>query len=269
MAERIYNADFTLKQLMQAGVHFGHLTRKWNPKMAPYIYGVRNGVHIINLETTAPLLRKSLEKIYEVSKNNGKILFVGTKRQSTDIVRETAERCGQFYVNHRWLGGCITNWETVSRSITVLKDLRAQLDKEDNKGLTKKEILMLTRKRDKMELVLGGIDELNGNPDLVVVLDAVQDDIAVKEANVAGIPVVAVLDTNASPDGVDYPIPGNDDVVRAIRLYSNLMVEAILKGTQDAFGVAGGDIGEATELPEEAVLQQSSEEAATTVATEV
>ena len=249
--------DFTLKQLMQAGVHFGHTTRKWNPKMAPFIYGVRSGVHIINLEATAPLLRKALAKVYEVAKNNGKILFVGTKRQAQEIVKEAAISSGQYYVNHRWLGGCITNWDTVSQSIVALKDLRQQLENAEESGLTKKELLMLSRKRDKMELVLGGIDELNGTPDLVVVLDADRDDIAIKEANIKGIPVIAILDTNASPDGVDYPVPGNDDVVRAIRLYCRLVVEAILKGTESAYSEAGIDLGAATELPEEPALAQA------------
>ncbi|NQY82776.1 MAG: 30S ribosomal protein S2 [Alphaproteobacteria bacterium] len=246
--------DFSLKQLMQAGVHFGHTTRKWDPKMAPYIYGVRSGVHIINLETTAPLLRKALEKVYEVAKNNGKILFVGTKRQAQEVVKKAATRSGQHYVNHRWLGGCITNWDTVSRSITTLKDLRKQLESADETGLTKKELLMLSRKRDKMELVLGGIDELNGTPDLVFVLDACRDDIAIKESNIKGIPVVAILDTNASPDSIDFPVPGNDDVIRAIRLYCDLMVEAILKGTEAAYSESGADIGAASELPDEAAL---------------
>lgn len=244
--------DFSLKQLMQAGVHFGHTTRKWNPKMAPYIYGIRSGVHIINLEVTAPLLRKALEKVHEVAQNNGKILFVGTKPQAQEIVREAAVASGQYFVNHRWLGGCITNWDTVSQSITTLKDLRQQLDNVEESGLTKKELLMLSRKRDKMELVLGGIDELNGTPDLVFVLDAYRDDIAIREANLKNIPVIAVLDTNASPDGVDYPIPGNDDIIRAIRLYCNLVVEAIVKGVEAGYMKKGGDLGEATEVSETA-----------------
>ena len=251
MAENASVVDFSLKQLMQAGVHFGHTARKWNPRMAPYIFGVRSGVHIINLEATAPLMRKALAKLYEVARNSGKILFVGTKPQAQDLVREAAERSGQHYVNYRWLGGCITNWGTVSQSITALRDLRQQLDGEQDTGLTKKELLLLSRKREKMERVLGGIDQLGGTPDLVFVLDADRDEIAIKEANIKGIPVVAILDTNASPEGVDYPIPGNDDVTRAIQLYCNLAVEAILKGTEAAYGSVADDPGEALELQAE------------------
>jgi len=209
---------FTMRQLLEAGAHFGHHTRRWNPKMAPFIFGVRNGVHIIDLEQTVPMLHRALDAVRDVVANGGRVLFVGTKRQAQDKIADAAKRCGQYYVNHRWLGGMLTNWKTVSQSIKRLKEMDEQLN-QGAVGLTKKEQLTLTRERDKLEKALGGIRDMGGLPDILVIIDTNKESIAVLEAAKLGIPVVAVLDSNSSPDGITFPVPGNDDALRAFELY--------------------------------------------------
>ena len=242
--------SFTMRQLLEAGVHFGHTTRRWNPKMAPYIFGERNGVHILDLEQTSPLLSQALSFLRNVVAGGGRVLFVGTKRQASEIIASAAERCGQYYVNHRWLGGTLTNWKTISFSIKRLKDLEARLA-EENLGLTKKELLNLTRNQEKLERALGGIKDMGGLPDAIFVIDTNKEHIAIAEAKVLNIPVVAVLDSNSDPNGVDYPIPGNDDAIRAIQTYCDLAAEAILDGLQQEVMKTGGDIGEAEIAPVE------------------
>lgn len=238
--------SFTMRQLLEAGVHFGHHTRRWNPQMRQYIFGVRNGIHILDLQQTVPALNTSLKAIRDIVANGGRVLFVGTKRQAQGKVAETAKRCGQYYVNHRWLGGMMTNWKTISLSINRLRELETFL--ASPQGLTKKEILMMTRERDKLELSLGGIKEMGGQPDAMFIIDVNKDDIAVEEANKLGIPVFAILDSNSSPLGVDYPIPGNDDALRAIELYCDLVAEAILDGIQAEMGKSGKDTGAAVDV---------------------
>ena len=256
--------SFTMRQLLEAGVHFGHTTRRWNPKMAPYIFGERNGVHILDLEQTSPLFSQALSFLRDVVSGGGRVLFVGTKRQASEIVANAAERCGQYYVNHRWLGGTLTNWKTISFSIKRLKDLEARLA-EENLGLTKKELLNLTRNQEKLERALGGIKDMGGLPDAIFVIDTNKEHIAIAEAKVLNIPVVAVLDSNSDPNGVDYPIPGNDDAIRAIQTYCDLAAEAILDGLQQEVMKTGGDIGEAETAPVENLGETSvgeSEQAA-------
>jgi small subunit ribosomal protein S2 len=243
---------FTMRQLLEAGVHFGHTTRRWNPKMSPYIFGVRNGVHIIDLEQTVPLLHQALTTVRGVVAGGGRVLFVGTKRQASDIVKDTAKRCGQHYVNHRWLGGMLTNWKTISNSIKRLHELEEQLA-EESLGLTKKELLNLTRERNKLDRALGGIKDMGGLPDILVVIDTNKEHIAVAEAQKLEIPVVAVIDSNSNPDGITYPIPGNDDASRAISLYCNLAADAVLDGIQQELLASGADVGEAEEAPAEAL----------------
>lgn len=236
--------EFTMRQLLEAGVHFGHHTRRWNPKMREYIFGVRNGVHIIDLQQTQPLLNTSLKAIRDIVANGGRVLFVGTKRQAQGKIAEAAQRCGQYYVNHRWLGGMMTNWETISRSINRYRELVDILGSDAQKALrSKKELLMLTRERDKLELSIGGIKDMGGQPDAIFVIDTNQEDIAVKEANKLGIPVFAIVDTNANPDGVTYLIPGNDDALRAIDLYCDLVADAVLDGLQAELASRGKDLG--------------------------
>jgi small subunit ribosomal protein S2 len=230
-----------MRQLLEAGVHYGHVTRKWNPKMAPYIFGSRNGIHIIDLEQTVPMIEVALRAIRDITANHGRVLFVGTKIQVTDKIKDAAQRCGQYYVNHRWLGGMMTNWKTVSVSIKRLKALEEQI--ATPVGLTKKEILKLQREHDKLDLVLGGIREMGGLPDLVVVIDTIREAIAVKEAMNLGIPVVAVVDSNSDPDGITYPIPGNDDATKAIEMYCNLFTGAVLEGLRSGMEKSGIDIG--------------------------
>jgi small subunit ribosomal protein S2 len=244
---------FTLRQLMEAGVHFGHNTRRWNPKMAPYLFGARNGIHIINLEQTVPLLYKALEKLQSVAANNGRVLFVGTKRQAQEKIAETATACGQYYVNHRWLGGMMTNWKTISQSIKRLQELERRLT-EEAAVLTKKEALLMTRDKEKLDRALGGIRDMNGLPDVMVVIDVVKEHLAIKEANNLGIPVIGILDSNASPEGIDFPVPGNDDALRAINLYCDLFSESIVQGIQAELTRSGVDLGEAIEVPEEIAL---------------
>ncbi|WP_114374765.1 30S ribosomal protein S2 [Elioraea thermophila] len=242
--------SFTLRQLLEAGVHFGHHTRRWNPKMAPYLFGVRNQVHVIDLRQTVPLLQRAMQAVRDVVAGGGRVLFVGTKRAAADIVAEAAKRCGQYYVNHRWLGGMLTNWKTIQNSIKRLRAIEEQLVQEQT-GLTKKELLGLMRERDKLERALGGIKEMGGLPDILFIIDTNKERIAVDEARKLGIPVVAVLDSNSDPDGVTYPIPGNDDAIRAISLYCDLIAGAVLDGISAEMAASGVDIGAAEELPPE------------------
>jgi small subunit ribosomal protein S2 len=242
--------DFTMRQLLEAGVHFGHHTRRWNPKMAPYIFGVRNGVHIINLEETVPCLGRALQALRDVAAGGGRVLFVGTKRQAQEPIADAAKRCGQYFVNHRWLGGMLTNFKTVSASIKRLKDLDEKISQPEG-GVTKRELLELSRDRDKLERALGGIKEMGGLPDILFVIDTNKESIAVQAANRLKIPVVAVLDSNSSPDGITYPIPGNDDAMRAVHLYCELAAGAVLDGLQAEMAASGVDVGAAAQpLPE-------------------
>lgn len=240
---------FTMRQLLEAGVHFGHHTRRWNPKMKQYIFGVRNGVHIIDLQQTVPMLNQGLAAMREIVANGGRVLFVGTKRQAQGIIMETAKRSGQYYVNHRWLGGMLTNWQTISESINRLRELEGLLA-GDVSGYTKKEILMMTREQEKLERSLGGIKEMGGIPDALFIIDTTKEDLAVHEANMLGIPVFAIADTNSDPHGVDYLIPGNDDAIRAIELYCDLFSEAILDGLQAELASSGTDAGAAVDATE-------------------
>ena len=245
---------FTMRELLEAGVHFGHTTRRWNPKMSPYIFGIRNGIHIIDLEQTVPLLNQALVTVREVVAGGGRVLFVGTKRQASDIVLESAKRCGQYYVNHRWLGGMLTNWKTISKSIKRLRDLDDQLSEanaEEITGLTKKELLNLNRERDKLERALGGIKDMGDLPNVLVVVDTNKEHIAIAEATKLNIPVIAVIDSNSDPEGITYPVPGNDDAFRAIATYCNLMADAVLDGIQQELISSGADVGEAEDAPAE------------------
>ncbi len=244
--------SFSMRQLLEAGVHFGHHTRRWNPKMAPYIFGVRNSVHILDLEQSVPMLHRALQAARDVVAGGGRVLFVGTKRQASEKVAEAAKRCGQYYVNHRWLGGMLTNWKTISNSIKRLRDLDEQLE-QGGVGLTKKELLQLTRERDKLERALGGIKEMGGRPDILFVIDTNKEDIAVAEATKLNIPVIAVVDSNSDPEGITYPIPGNDDALRAISLYLDLLADSVLDGLQQEMAAAGVDIGEQSDVPTEAL----------------
>ena len=234
---------FTMRQLLEAGIHFGHHTRRWNPKMEEYIFGQRNNIHIIDLEKTVPLMYNALDVLYNVAKNGGSILFVGTKRSASDIIASSAKNCGQFYVNHRWLGGMLTNWETVSKSIKTLKDLEKKIESGEVNSLTKKERLNIERNKEKLELTLGGIKDMTGTPDALFIIDINKEAIAVSEAKKLNIPVVAVCDTNTNPVGIDYPIPGNDDAVRAVSLYCDLVGSAILSGMEENISKSGVDIG--------------------------
>lgn len=255
--------DFTMRQLLEAGVHFGHNTRRWNPKMAPYIFGDRNGIHIIDLQQTVPLLHQAMLAVRNVVSSGGRVLFVGTKRQAQKKVADAAKRCGQYYVNHRWLGGMLTNWRTISNSIKRLKDLEEMLgNTAEIQGLTKKELLMLTRERDKLERALGGIKDMGGLPDILVVIDTMKEDIAINEANKLGIPVVGVIDSNANPNGITHPVPGNDDAIRAISMYCDLMVGSVLDGIQAEMGSSGADIGAAEVAPTEELPVEAPAEAA-------
>ncbi|MEK9832755.1 MAG: 30S ribosomal protein S2 [Rhodospirillaceae bacterium] len=259
---------FTMRQLLEAGVHFGHNTRRWNPKMEPFIFGVRNGIHIIDLQQTVPMLYAALNAARSVASEGGRVLFVGTKRAASDIVAESARKCGQYYVNQRWLGGMLTNWTTISQSIKTLRELDEQLADEAALGLTKKEQLNLTRRRDKLEMALGGIKEMGGRPDLVVVIDTNKEDIAIKEAKKLGIPVVGVVDSNSNPTDIDMPIPGNDDAMRAIQLYCDLFAGAVIDGLQQDMAAAGVDIGAAEAPPVEAAVAEAPAEAPAEAAAE-
>jgi small subunit ribosomal protein S2 len=252
---------FTMRQLLEAGVHFGHTTRRWNPKMRSYIFGERNGVHIIDLEQTVPMLHRALESARDVVAGGGRVLFVGTKRQAGDVVAEAAKRCGQYYVNHRWLGGMLTNWKTISNSIKRLKELEARLA-EETVGLTKKELLGLQREREKLDRSLGGIKEMAGLPDILFVIDTNKESIAIHEAAKLNIPVIAVIDSNCDPEGITFPVPGNDDAQRAIHLYCDLVAGAVLDGLQKEFIGSGGESPEKTEGPAAPVGGMAAELAA-------
>ncbi len=255
--------EFSMRQLLEAGVHFGHQTQRWNPRMGEYIYGDRNGIHILDLTQTVPMLDAALNVIRETVARNGRILFVGTKRQAQKPVAEAAERCAQYYMNHRWLGGTLTNWKTVSQSINRLKAIDEQMAQGFD-GLTKRERLSVERDRQKLEASLGGIREMGGVPDLLFVIDVNKEDLAIAEAKKLGIPVVAVVDTNCSPDGVDYVIPGNDDAARAIALYCDLASRAALDGMSAQMDAAGIDMGALEEaLVEEAVAEEAPAEETT------
>jgi small subunit ribosomal protein S2 len=241
-----------MRQLLEAGVHFGHHTRRWNPLMRPYIFGVRNNVHIMDLEQTVPLLHQAMSAVRDVAANGGRVLFVGTKRQAQEKVAAAATRCGQYYVNHRWLGGMLTNWKTMSQSIKRLKELDEQLsDPTRQAGLTKKELLQLTREKEKLDRAMGGIREMGGVPDILFIIDVPREEIAVQEAAKLKIPVIAVCDSNANPNGVTFPIPGNDDALRAIELYCDLISGAVLDGIQAEMMASGVDVGEFDEAPVE------------------
>jgi len=219
-----------MKELLEAGVHFGHQTHRWNPKMKDFIYGEHNNIHIIDLSQTMGMLKNALGAVREVTQSGGRILFVGTKRQASETISESASQCAQYYVNHRWLGGTLTNWKTISNTIARLKSIQETLDQEESAGLTKKELLKLTRERDKLELSIGGIKNMGSLPDLIFVIDTVREQIAIKEANKLNIPIAAIIDTNCDPEGITYPIPGNDDSTKSIKLYCNLVSQAALDG---------------------------------------
>jgi small subunit ribosomal protein S2 len=241
-----------MRQLLEAGVHFGHHTRRWNPQMKPFIFGVRNNVHIIDLEQTVPMLHQAMTAVRDVAANGGRVLFVGTKRQAQEKVASAATRCGQYFVNHRWLGGMLTNWKTMSLSIKRLRDLDEQLsDPAKQSGLTKKELLQLTREKEKLDRALGGIREMGGLPDILFIIDVPREEIAIQEATKLKIPVVAICDSNANPHGVTYPVPGNDDALRAIELYCDLVAGAVLDGLQAELMASGVDVGELDESPAE------------------
>lgn len=254
----------TMQNLIEAGAHFGHQTHRWNPRMKPYIFGARNGIHILDLSQTVPLFARALDFIASSSAAGGKVLFVGTKRQAQGPIADAARASGQHFVNHRWLGGMLTNWKTISGSIKRLKTLEEQLS-GDTSGLTKKEVLNRTRERDKLEMSLGGIRDMGGIPDVMFVIDANKEELAIKEANVLGIPVVAILDSNVSPDGIAFPVPANDDAARAIRMYCDAVAQAATRGGQQARANRGEDLGAAVEPVAEAAL---TEEAAAPVAEE-
>ena len=245
--------EFTMRQLLEAGVHFGHQTQRWNPRMGEYIYGARNGIHIMDLTQTVPMLHQALVAIRETVAKGGRVLFVGTKRQAAQPVAEAAEKCAQYYMNHRWLGGTLTNWQTVSQSINRLREIDERMA-QGAEGLTKKERLNMERDQAKLQASLGGIREMGGLPDLLFVIDVKKEALAVAEANKLGIPVVAIVDTNCSPSGVDYIIPGNDDAARAIALYCDLASRAALDGMSAQMGAAGVDLGALEEAPAEELL---------------
>jgi small subunit ribosomal protein S2 len=243
---------FTLRQLLEAGVHFGHHTRRWNPKMDPYLFGIRNQVHIIDLQQTVPMLARAMQAVRDAVAGGGRVLFVGTKKAAAEHVADAAKRCGQYYVNHRWLGGMLTNWKTIQGSIKRLRTIEDQLS-QDVTGLTKKETLVLTREREKLERALGGIKEMGGLPDILFIIDTNKEKIAVEEARKLNIPVVAVVDSNSDPEGVTYPIPGNDDAIRAITLYCELISGAVLDGISAEMVASGIDLGAGEEVPDEAL----------------
>ena len=247
----------TMQNLIEAGAHFGHQTHRWNPRMKPYIFGARNGIHILDLSQTVPLFARALEFVASSAASGGKVLFVGTKRQAQGPIADAARASGQHFVNHRWLGGMLTNWKTISGSIKRLKTLEEQLS-GDTSGLTKKEVLNRTRERDKLEMSLGGIRDMGGIPDVMFVIDANKEELAIKEANVLGIPVVAILDSNVSPDGIAFPVPANDDAARAIRLYCDAIAQAATRGGQQARADRGEDLGAAVNPVAEPVLVEEA-----------
>ena len=250
----------TMQQLIEVGAHFGHQTHRWNPRMKPYIFGARNGIHIIDLSQSVPLFARALEFVSSTVQAGGKVLFVGTKRQAQEPIAEAARASGQHFVNHRWLGGMLTNWKTISQSIKRMKTLEEQLS-GDTSGLTKKEVLQLTRERDKLEMSLGGIRDMGGIPDVMFVIDANKEELAIKEANVLGIPVIGVLDTNVDPSGIAFPVPANDDASRAVRLYCEAVAAAATKGGAEAVADAGVDVGAMEQPPAEDAAPAASTEA--------
>lgn len=261
---------FTLRQMVEAGVHFGHHARRWNPKMAPYIYGKKDNIHIIDLQKTYPMLYTALATTREIAANGGKVLFVGTKRQAQDIIKENADRCGQYYVNHRWLGGMLTNWKTVYKSISRLAKLNEMEEKNDYTGYTKKEMLNLKKEQEKLNQELGGIMNMGGQPDLVFVIDTCKESLAIKEAKKLGIPVIGICDTNSNPEEVDLPVPGNDDAIRAIQFYCELISAAVLDGMQAQIAAQGVKVEEMVENVEEAkpVKKRASKKATAEAAAE-
>ena len=250
--------DFSMRQLLEAGVHFGHQTHRWNPKMAPYIFGARNNIHVIDLSQTVPMLHQALQVVSDTVARGGRVLFVGTKRQASEIVSDAAQRSAQYYVNSRWLGGMLTNWKTISNSIQRLRKLDELLSGEAQ-GFTKKERLNLDRERDKLSRALGGIKDMGSTPDLMFVIDTNKESIAVQEARKLKIPVVAIIDSNCDPDKIDYPIPGNDDAARAIALYCDLVAKAAIDGIARQQGSMGVDVGAAAEAPVEPALDEQPE----------
>ena len=250
--------EFSMRQLLEAGVHFGHQTHRWNPKMAPYIFGARSGIHIMDLSQTVPLLHQALVQVREVASKGGRVLFVGTKRAASEPVAVAAKRCAQYYVNHRWLGGMLTNWQTISGSISRLRELEALMGEGgEDTGLTKKENLKLTRELEKLDKALRGIKDMGGKPDLMFVIDTNKEGIAIKEARRLGIPVIAILDTNSNPASADMPIPGNDDAARAIQLYCELVADAVLEGMTEAQQKMGADVGAAENPIEMAITSET------------
>jgi small subunit ribosomal protein S2 len=250
----------TMQQLLEAGAHFGHQTHRWNPRMKPYIFGARNGIHILDLSQSVPLFARALDFVAQTAAHGGKVLFVGTKRQAQGPIADAARASNQHFVNHRWLGGMLTNWKTISNSIKKLKTLEEQLS-GDGTGFTKKETLQMTRERDKLEMSLGGIRDMGGIPDVMFVVDANKEELAIKEANVLGIPVIAVLDSNVDPSGIAFPIPANDDAARAIRLYCEAIAAAATQGNVKQKVAAGIDVGAEAEPAAEPALAQSDEPA--------
>ena len=246
----------SMANLLEAGAHFGHQTHRWNPKMKPYIFGERNGVHIIDLSQTVPLFARALDFTRATVQHGGKVLFVGTKRQAQDPIADAARRCGQHYVKHRWLGGMLTNWKTISGSIRKFKQLEETLS-GDTTGLTKKEVLKLTRERDKFQASLGGIRDMGGLPEVIFIIDVNKEELAVKEANVLGIPVVAILDSNTDPSGIAFPVPGNDDASRAIQLYVNAIADAVIDAKQGRAADMGVDLGAMVEAPVEYIAPEA------------
>jgi len=240
--------EFSMRQLLESGAHFGHRQQRWNPKMAPFIYGQRNDIHILDLTQTVPLLHRALVTLRDVAASGGRILFVGTKRQASEPIAAAAKRCAQYYVNHRWLGGTLTNWQTISHSIRRLRSIEETLSGAEHSGLTKKELLGLLREQDKLERSLGGIKEMGGVPNLLFVVDTNKEAIAIAEARKLGIPVMAILDSNSDPDGIAYPIPGNDDAARAIALYCDLAARAVIDGLGESQSAAGVDLGTAEDV---------------------
>jgi len=251
--------DFSMRQLLEAGAHFGHQTHRWNPKMEKFIFGERANIHIIDLSQSIPLLHQALLKVREVAAGGGRILFVGTKRQAQEPVSQTAKRCAQYYVNHRWLGGTLTNWRTISGSIARLRELEGLLDNGEGAGRSKKELLTLTREREKLELSLGGIKDMGGIPDLMFVIDTNKEAIAIQEARKLNIPVIGILDTNSDPDGIAYPIPGNDDAARALQLYCDLIADSVLDGLAAGQSASGVDLGASASPSEPALKTQAAE----------
>lgn len=253
---------FTLRQMVEAGVHFGHHSRRWNPKMAPFIYGKKDNIHIIDLQKTYPMLYAALNTAREIAANGGKVLFVGTKRQAQDIIKENAERCGQYYVNHRWLGGMLTNWKTVYKSISRLAKLNEMAESNSYEGYTKKEILNLKKEQEKLALELSGIMNMGGQPDLLFVIDTPKESLAIKEAKKLGIPVIGICDTNADPNEVDFPVPGNDDAIRAIQFYSELVSGAVLDGMSAEIAAQGVKVEEMVDAAEKAPKKRAPKKAA-------